>query len=123
MLLKNANPTTINMSHEEYIAFVKEKIVATAKDMLTGDIGIILGSRKLYSLSYELGDQRDLDFNIFIAVDSETDHLPVDDERENWSEEALKRKDVEIAEYESCNREQVMDACRKLIQRFDYSKD
>jgi hypothetical protein len=38
---------------------------------------------------------------MFDAVDSETDDLPVDIERKNWGSEALKRKDVEIAEAEA----------------------
>ena len=51
-------------------------------------------------------------------VDIETDDFPVDIERKNWDEEALKRKDVEIAEAEAFYKDDVTEACRKLIERF-----
>lgn len=43
---------------------------------------------------------------------------PVDVERKNWEAEALKRKDVEIAEAEALYKDHVTEACRKLIERF-----
>ena len=55
---------------------------------------------------------------MFDVVDSETDHLPVDIERRNWSAEALERKDAEIAEAEALFKDDVIAACRKLIERF-----
>jgi hypothetical protein len=123
MLVEYPDLAITNMSRDEYIAFVKSEIVTIANAILNGETGIILGSRQLSSLRYELSDERDPDFNIFIAIDSETDHLPVDNERENWSVEALKRKDVEIAEYEAYHKDQVIDACKKLIQRFANDKE
>lgn len=63
-------------------------------------------------------ERRHEDFTTFDAVDSETDDLPVDTERRNWSEEALKRKDVEIAEAEAIYKSDVIAACRKLIEQF-----
>jgi hypothetical protein len=32
----------------------------------------------------------------FVAISSETDHLPADYERQNWSDEALERKDIDF---------------------------
>ena len=46
------------------------------------------------------------------------DHLPVDIERRNWRAEALKRKDAEIADAEAFYKNDVITACRKLIERF-----
>jgi len=56
---------------------------------------------------------------MFVAIDSETDHLPVDLERRNWSIKALERKDSEIANYELSARNDALETCRKLIKRFD----
>ncbi|HLE64370.1 MAG TPA: hypothetical protein VI750_14560 [Pyrinomonadaceae bacterium] len=55
----------------------------------------------------------------FIGIDSETDHLPVDRERGNWSAEALARKDKQIVESEAFYKESAFAACRNLIARFD----
>ena len=111
------------MRTEEYSIFTRGKVVAICEAMLREEIGIIAGSRKLKSLGFELVkfelvDDRDEDFSMFVAIDSETDHLPVDIERQNWSSEALERKDKEIAEYEASAKEDALTTCKKLIKRF-----
>ena len=107
------------MTHEEYLEFCLEKIVSTARAILSGEVGIIAGSRELWSLSYQTGYDRDEDFITFAGIDSETDHLPVDAERENWDKEALKRKDIEIAEYEEFHKDHALRACKRIMERFD----
>ena len=82
------------------------------------EIGIIAASRRLSALGLELFDGRHEDFIMFDAVYTETDHLPIDKERENWDAEALKRKDTEIAKAEAFYKDEVIAACRKLIERF-----
>ena len=109
------------MKNEEY--YIRGKIVAICEAALAEEIGIIAASRRLSALGWELFDAHDEDFITFDAVDSETDDLPVDIERRNWSAEALKRKDAEIAEAEALYKNNVIAACRKLIERFAiYSK-
>jgi hypothetical protein len=107
------------MKNEDYKIFVQGKIVGICESILKEEMGIIAGSRRIKSLGFELFDNNDEDFVFFIGIESETDHLPVDFERRNWSLEALERKDKEIAEFESVSREDVFKACRKLIARFD----
>lgn len=106
------------LSRDEYRELVRGKIVSVARAVLDGEVGIITGSRKLRRLGFELGDETEPDFITFIAVDSETDHLPIGRERENWSEEALRRKDIEVSESESLYRERVLKACERLVERF-----
>src|SRR3989442_14359509 len=99
------------MNKDEYSVFIRGKIVAICQAMLKEEIGVIPGSRRLNSLEIELRHQeagsfeRDEDFLTFVGIDSETDHLPVDVERKNWSVEALQRKDEEIAKAEAFYRE------------------
>jgi hypothetical protein len=107
------------MSSEEHSAFIRGKVVAICEAILKEEIGIIAGSRRLKSLGHELSGDHDEDFIPFAAIDSETDHLPVDCERRNWSSEALGRKDREIAEAEAFHQDNALAACRKLIERFE----
>ena len=72
-------------AHEYYI---RGKIVAICEAVLAEEIAIIAASRRLNGLGWQLFDDHDDDFNTFRAVDTETDHLPVDIERRNWDEEA-----------------------------------
>ena len=113
------------MRNEEYSIFIRGKIIAICESILNEEIGVIVGSRILCRLEHELFHrdegwfQNDEDFIAFIAINSETDHLPVDYERMNWSAEALERKDEEIAKAEAFYRDDAFEACRKLIARFD----
>ncbi|MBS1793144.1 MAG: hypothetical protein JSS81_04785 [Acidobacteria bacterium] len=107
------------MQNKDCTNFVRGKIVGICESILKEEIGIIAGSRKIISVGFELLDNNDEDFLFFVGIESQTDHLPVDFERRNWSSEALERKDKEIAEFESDLREDVFKACQKLINRFD----
>jgi len=107
------------MKNKGYSIFVHGKIVAICKAILREEMSIIAGSRTLSSLRYEINCDQDEDFLLFVSIDSETDHLPVDWERRNWSIESLKRKDKEIAGYEMSAKDEVLIACKKLIERFD----
>ena len=76
------------MTDEEYYKKIEEyyirgKIIAICEATLAEEIGIIAASRRLSALGLELFDGRHEDFIMFDAVDTETDHLPVDKEREN----------------------------------------
>ena len=104
------------MKNKEY--YIRGKIVAICEATLAEEIGIIAASRRLSALGLELFDRRHEDFITFDAVDSETDHLPVDKERNNWSAEALERKDAEIAKAEALYRNNVIAACKKLLEQF-----
>ena len=76
------------MTEEEYYRKIEEyytrgKIIAICEAVLAEEIGIIAASRRLTALGLKLFDDHDADFITFVAVDSETDHLPVDIERTN----------------------------------------
>lgn len=107
------------MRNEEHSAFIRGKIIAICEAILNEDIGVIAGSRRLKSLGLELYGGHDEDFLTFVAIDSETDHLPVESERRNWSVEALERKGKEIAEVEALYKDDALEACKRLIRRFD----
>ena len=104
---------------EDYLKSLREGLVKTAQGVISGETGIILGCRRLQAYRFDLASEHDVDFMLFVGVDSQTDHLPVDEERQNWSSEALVRKDLEIAEAEKDFRDDVLSACHRIIARFD----
>ena len=83
--------------------------------MLAGTLGIVEGSRHLASLSHEVESEDESTFDVFRAVDSESDTLPVGEVRQQWNAEALKVKDEERMDYERTMKDVVMQACRKLV--------
>jgi hypothetical protein len=59
----------------------------------------ILAARDLSALRFSVDvPEDDPDFTCFVAIDSETDALPIGPEREQWSTEALSRLDKEIVD-------------------------
>ncbi len=109
-----------HMSHEEYMRGQRERVVAIAEAILAGRVGIIEGSRALGSLRHDVTDEPfDPDFITFVAIGSDTDHLPVGVVREKWADSALAKKDKEIKKAEDFYRESALNGCRVLIERFE----
>jgi hypothetical protein len=105
--------------NEEHRQFLSRKIVTAAQTILPGELGVIAGARQLCSLGHQVGAHDDADFTFFVAIDSETDHLPIGEVRQHWNREALRAKDTEIASFESFYREQAFEICRRLIEKYD----
>ncbi|QOY95397.1 DUF2489 domain-containing protein [Massilia sp. UMI-21] len=87
--------------------------------MLDGQLSFLIGSRRLAALRHETDTAADdADFLIFVAIDSETDALPLGAVREHWDKRALARLELEIEEAEHWASTAGADACKSLIARF-----
>lgn len=87
--------------------------------MLEGELGIAEGSRVIssnYWVIHPEGECRD-EFSVFIALDSETDHLPMETERVHWDEAAWQAKQSELRAYEDLYHDDVMAASKNLLSR------
>jgi hypothetical protein len=97
-----------------------QQLVATAKAVLAGDIHVLVGCGLVaYDLvCADLGNEPE--YSTLQGIYSECDRLPITPEdRKNWNADALKRKDVEIARLIECHREHALDACRRLVDRYE----
>lgn len=108
-----------HLSHEEYVKSIRRQVVETAKAMLRGQIGFLVGSRRLCALRHEVDvADGDADFLTFVAIDTETDALPLGDLRQHWCAKALAALEPEIQSAEAWAAEIGSDACKSLIARF-----
>ena len=91
-----------------------------ATDILQGELGIIAGCRKLSKLGHDLVEdwRVDPDFVTFGNVESETDHLPLEDQQALWNAVAFEEKQGDVARFEEAARPEVLSACRSVIARF-----
>lgn len=106
-------------THEEYARSVRRQVISTAQAILDGQLSFLIGSRRLAALRHETDAAADdKDFTVFIAIDSETDALPLGAVREHWDQGALARLEPEIKEAEHWASTAGVDACRSLIARF-----
>jgi len=74
-------------------SYTREKLVTLAERMLTGELSFFEGAAQMVEIkkSIEAIPDRDPDFDAFTLIGSETDHLPLQSQREAWSAEALAR--------------------------------
>ncbi len=109
----------MKMSHEEYIQKQRNRAVGVARGMLDGSIHYLEGAVELSSLRFEIGlPENDSDFLAFTAVASETDHLPLGTARQYWSQEALKKHELEIEQSINWAKEFSLSNCKSIIERF-----
>ena len=108
------------MSHAEYVHLQRVRALDAARAIISGQRSVIDGCRFLTALRFEL-ELPDVskDFDPIVGIDSDSDHLPVGESRQYWAADALERKDIEIAEFESSYREYAIQACAVLIAKLE----
>ena len=99
-------PTSIGVDHRE----ARE----VAQAVLAGRIEMIAAARALVSLAHTDAVAHVEDRKFIIAVDSETDDLPIGEVRKLWDPSALKEKDVEIARAEELYQAKFLETCRRI---------
>jgi hypothetical protein len=93
-------------------------VVNRSLDYLEGRAGLIEVSRDLCACAARLRADRDPDFLLFRAIDSETDHLPIGKFREGWAADSLLIKDQEIRSVEEFYRSNATAAAKKLVEKY-----
>ena len=97
----------------------RRKIGELARQILKGELSYIEGARSIWRLG---GDgklsERDPDLVKFLAIDSETDALPIGAERRLWNRDALERLQPEIEHAEAWAKKVGQSACENLVRRF-----
>ncbi|MCP5197554.1 MAG: DUF2489 domain-containing protein [Gammaproteobacteria bacterium] len=98
----------------------RKELAALAQEMIDGRLSFVEGAPKVLALKESIGGiaDRDRDFDAFVAISSETDHLPLEAHRHRWSPQALKRLAPEFDEAERWAKGFAPEACRNLIGRF-----
>lgn len=106
------------MKHAEYLESKRHELVAVAKAMLAGETNLIEGVRRICALRFAVEDPENEVFLAIRAIDSETDHFPLSALRASCSPEYLKRADDEVLTYLTAVREDILQACRKIVEAF-----
>jgi len=96
-------------------------IRARALDLIEGRLSVIESARALSKLTFWSGLKDDPDLTNFVAIDSETDTLPVGEVRKYWARHALELEDVEIAKAEELYRTTAIESAQRLAERFEWA--
>lgn len=107
-------------SNLEYREDIGARLASLANDLIDGRLGVVEATRRLCAFQ-GLEQQLDARIDVFIAIASETDALPVGEERALWRQDALARSDNEIAVAEQRWRERAISAAKELVRLIEQS--
>ncbi|MGB7270896.1 MAG: hypothetical protein WBC90_15395 [Albidovulum sp.] len=95
-------------------------ILNVCKMMLADELSFIIGSRKIVRLLRlaELSDN-DPDNLVFIAIESETDDVPLGEARRHWSRSAVNANSANWDEAEAWAKRTGSNAAKNLVQRLE----
>jgi len=104
------------MTSNGSVETAREEILRIAGAMLSGEIDLIVGSRKICELRYVIGEPDNPVFNPIIGFESETDDYPLGPIRARFSKDYLQKLDQEIRAYVERARPGVLVACKRIIE-------
>jgi hypothetical protein len=101
-------------------AQARHTLVAVAAAMLDRTVSYFEGAVEVLRLKSAVGGipDRDPDFDAFVVIESETDHLPLKAQQHLWNPEALAELAPEFTRTEDWADTFAPEACRSLIARF-----
>jgi hypothetical protein len=110
---------TFNPLNEQNVMACQAEILSAAQDLRSGTLPFIEGVRKLAALRFQVSSSgEDPDFISFVAVDSETDHLPPQTATAHCTNEWLAKCEAEVQEVILVHNSAIFAACDRLIKRF-----
>jgi hypothetical protein len=106
------------MNPSEEIA--RTKLMRIIRAMLSGNETFFEGARVVFELRNQIGgiSASDPDFNAFVVIYSETDHLPYEAQRHLWSLDSLTKLGPEFEKAEAWAASFAPAACENLLKRF-----
>src|ERR1041385_4184246 len=107
-------PVSEKIPYSQDMIDARANIVATVRNILSGDTTFIEGARSITIDSFDAMLDRDPDVMPFIGIASETDALPIGKERKLWNADALIALQPEIDRLEAWARKIAMPHCHSL---------
>jgi len=95
----------------------RQRAKEIAAAVLDGRTSVLEAVRELYPLAHTDAIVDEEDRTIVIAIESETDDLPIGEVRKLWAPDALEAKDAEIARAEELYKAQFLEACQRIAER------
>jgi len=105
------------MNEERHRSLIKQ-LVANARAIISYQVGLPLGVVRMHKILTWLGPFEVLDFPVFERYRAATLDLPTSSERLQCSREALRRYDERLVAINLEYREEILDTCFEIIERF-----
>lgn len=117
LVMMAANHPHINVPEAQ----AREALVALASAMLEGRLSYSEGAVQVLRLRPIVGGiaDRDPDFDAFVLIESETDHLPLKAQQHLWNAKSLGDLQPEFERTQEWASGFAPAACRRLVDRFN----
>jgi hypothetical protein len=112
----------LNPLDEQQLTQWRARLLTALVELREGRVLFLDGIRRIIAIANE-PRERDKDFDLVAAIDSETDHLPSVHVRPSCSKEWLAKCDQEASEVEAFYREAVSKQLERLLIRFAPSEE
>ena len=113
-MTSDAHPT-----HSDYVAQQRARVAEIAQQVKAGTLSVLEAARLLVGLRHEVEvADDDPDFLVFVGIESQTDHLPIGEERQHWAASALAGLEGEVTNAEESAKFESTQALDNLIGRF-----
>lgn len=101
---------------------VRTTLVSVAKSMLAGNTSFFEGAAQVLRLREGISGapNEDPDFDTFVLIYSDTDHLPLSAQRYLWNKESLAALAPEFLKIEEWAASFAPAACLNLIARYEH---
>jgi hypothetical protein len=93
------------------------EMVRVTSDMLEGRLSFLEGAVRITQLRHNACLDDDEDASIFVAIESETDHLPLGEVQKLWDQDALEKLQPTIESWEKYARDEGLEACKRLAKK------
>ena len=94
----------------------RQRAREVAEAVLDGRTTVLEAARELVSIAHTDAIAHEEDRILIIAIESETDDLPIGEVRKLWAPYALEVKDAEIARCEELWKAQFIEACKRIVE-------
>lgn len=105
------------MNEQEHRGFMNQ-LVGNARAIISYQVGMPLGCEKMRKILYWLTPYEVLDYSVFERYTNATRDLPTTSERLHCNREALRRYDEKLVSINLEYREEVLDACFDIVERY-----
>jgi len=99
----------------------RNELITVAEAMVEEKMNLIEGVRKIAALRHHIENADDAMFMPIRAIESETDHFAIGAARAGYDPDYLKRLDEDMARYLLDAKQDILNACRGIVERYSRS--
>ncbi|MBI5914328.1 MAG: DUF2489 domain-containing protein [Bacteroidetes bacterium] len=103
-----------------------KKLVSNARAIITNQIALPLGALKMERILYwvnQIEQVSEIDLQIFSEYNSKTIHFLIGTERLHCEKEFLKQQDKQLDELTMQYKDEIIDKCFEIVDRFADNKN